>query len=76
MEDAAAEDQPDLVGSADVEIVADDVFEEDPAGHGCVEHLGQGELRLQDRDLVAVARARSAAVNGSGNRVSDFSSRA
>ena len=32
--DAAVEDQPDLVGAADVEVVADDVFEEDPAGHG------------------------------------------
>jgi len=31
------------------------VFEEDPAGDGGVQHLGQGELGLQDRDVVAVA---------------------
>ena len=31
MVDAPVEDQPDLVGAADVEVVADDVFEEDPA---------------------------------------------
>ena len=28
---SAVEDQRDLVGAADVEVVADDVFEEDPA---------------------------------------------
>ena len=49
------EDQRDLVGSADVEVVADDLFEEDPPGHRLVQHLGQGELGLQDRDVVAVA---------------------
>src|SRR3954454_18894643 len=39
--DAPVEDQPDLIGAADVEVVADDVFEEDPASQGGVEHLGQ-----------------------------------
>jgi hypothetical protein len=50
-----AEDQPDLVGPADVEVVADDVFEEEPASDRGVEHLGERELGLQDRDVVAVA---------------------
>jgi hypothetical protein len=50
------EDQGDLVGAADVEVVADDVFEEHPAGDRLVEHLGQRELGLQNRQLVAVAR--------------------
>ena len=49
------EDQRDLVGAADVEVVADDLLEEDPPGHRLVQHLGQGELGLQDRDVVAVA---------------------
>ena len=49
------EDQTDLVGAADVEVVADDLFEEDPARDRGVEHLGQRELGLQDRQLVAVA---------------------
>ena len=32
-----------------------DLLEEDPPGHRAVEHLGQGELGLQDRQLIAVA---------------------
>jgi len=52
---SAVEDQADLVGAAQVEVVPDHVLEEQPAGHGSVEHLGQGELGLQDRELVAVA---------------------
>ena len=52
----AVEDQGDLVGAADVEVVADDLFEEHPSRDRFVEHLGQGELGLQDRQLVAVAR--------------------
>ena len=61
----AVEDQADLVGAADVEVVADDLLEEDPPRHRLVEHLGQGELGLQDRDVVAVA---GGAVGG-GERV-------
>ena len=47
--DPAVEDQADLVGAADVEVVADDLFEEHPPRDRRVEHLGQGELGLQDR---------------------------
>jgi hypothetical protein len=53
--DSAVEDQPDLVRPAQVEVVPDHLLEEDPAGHGLVEHLGQGELGLQDRHVVPVA---------------------
>jgi hypothetical protein len=60
------EDETDLIGAADVEVVADDLLEEDPTRGRCVEHLGQGELGLQDRQVVAAAAARSAAVNGCG----------
>jgi hypothetical protein len=49
---AAPEDQADAVGTAQIEVVADDLFEEDPPGDWLVEHLGQGELRLQDGDVV------------------------
>ena len=52
----AVEDQGDLVGAADVEVVADDVFEEHPARNRLIEQLGQRELGLQNRQLVAVAR--------------------
>ena len=54
-DDAPVEDQADLVGAADVEVVVQHLLEEDPPGDRAVEHLGQGELRLQDRQLVAVA---------------------
>ena len=60
------EDETDLIGAADVEVVADDLLEEDPTRDRCVEHLGQGELGPQDRQVVAAAAARSAAVNGCG----------
>ena len=49
------EDQADLVRAPGIEVVADDLLEEHPAGHGLVEHLGQGGFRLQDRQVVAVA---------------------
>ena len=54
-DDAPVEDQLDLVRAADVEVVADHLLEEDPPGDRRVEHLGQGELGLQDRQVVAVA---------------------
>ena len=41
-------------GAADVDVVADDFFEEHPARHRPVKGLGEGELGLQDRDVVAV----------------------
>ena len=43
------EDETDLIGAADVEVVADDLLEEDPTRDRSVEHLGQGELGLQSR---------------------------
>src|SRR5215218_3035603 len=54
-DDAPIEDQADLVRAADVEVVMQHLLEEDPPRDGPVEHLGQGELRLQDRQLIAVA---------------------
>jgi hypothetical protein len=54
--DLPVEDQADPVRAAGVEVVADDVLEEHPPAHGLVEHLGQGELSLEDRDLIAVPR--------------------
>jgi hypothetical protein len=44
-----------VVRAADVEVVADDLLEEDPPGDGLIKHLGEGELGLQDRQVVAVA---------------------
>jgi len=51
----AVEDQADLVGASNIEVIPDDLLEEDPSRGGLVEHLGQGELGLQDRDLIPVA---------------------
>jgi hypothetical protein len=52
---APTEDELDLIGAADVEILADDVLEEDAAGDRLVEDLRERELGLEDRDVVAVA---------------------
>ena len=46
--DASIEDQLHLIGAADVEILADDFFEETAAGEGAIEDLGQRKLRLED----------------------------
>ena len=51
----AIEDQLHVVGAADVEILADHLFEEDASGQGPIQYLGQGELSLQDGDVVGVA---------------------
>jgi len=51
--DPAFEDQLHLVGAADVEVLPDDLFEEHATGHWLVEDLGQRELGLKDRHVVA-----------------------
>jgi len=48
-DDLPVEDEADLVRAADVEVVADQLLEEDPPAHRGVQHLGEGELGLQDR---------------------------
>ncbi len=53
--DPAIEYEADPVGAADVEVLADDFFEEHPARQGPVQDLGQGELGLEDGDVVAVS---------------------
>src|ERR687888_286317 len=50
----AVKDQLHLIGPADVEVLANDFLEEDPAAEGSVQDLGQGELGLEDGNLVAV----------------------
>src|SRR6266446_8848261 len=44
-----------LIGAPEVEILPDDLFEEAAAGDGTIEDLGQGELGLQDGELVPIA---------------------
>src|SRR5215475_1442165 len=46
--DLAVEDQAHLAWPTDVQVLADHLFEKDPPGHRPIEHLGEGELRLQD----------------------------
>ena len=52
---SAVEDQLYLFGSADVQVFADHILEEDPAADGTIPHLDQGKFDLQDGDLVSVA---------------------
>ncbi len=47
---AAIEDQLDLIGPTDVEILSDHFLEEHAAGEGPVQDLSQRELRLEDGD--------------------------
>src|SRR6266849_4093881 len=51
----AIEDELHLLGTAEVEVLADHLFKEQTAVHRPVEHLSGGELHLQDRDIIAVA---------------------
>src|SRR5580658_9806521 len=53
--DLAIEDQAHFLGATEIEVLADHLFEEQAAMHGPIEHLGQRELGLQDRDIVAIA---------------------
>ena len=53
--DLAVEDQAHLAWPTDVQVLADHVFEKDPPGHRLIEHLGEGKLRLQDRQLITVS---------------------
>jgi hypothetical protein len=55
--DLAAEDRGHLVGAAQVEVVADQPFEERPPGGGPVERLGVGDLVLAERQLIDVPGA-------------------
>jgi hypothetical protein len=52
---ASSEDQLHLAWSTDVEVFTNHLLEEQSACRWPVEHLGQGKLRLQNRELVAVS---------------------
>jgi hypothetical protein len=56
-DDPPVEDGGHAVGSTEVDVVADDLFEEDPHSNGTVEDLGERELGLKDRDVVAIPRS-------------------
>ena len=53
--DAAVEDQLHLIGTAEIEIFSDHFFEETASGDGAIEDLGQGELGLENRELIPIA---------------------
>src|ERR1700752_2229661 len=44
----AVEDKLNLLWAAEIEVLADRLFEEQPSVDRLIEHLGQGELGLQD----------------------------
>ena len=52
-QDAAIEDQLHLLGTTEIEILADDLLEKDASCERSVEDLGEGELRLEDGDVVS-----------------------
>ena len=47
--------KPDAVGASEIEILADDGFEEVAALHGTIEDLGQTDFELADREAMVVA---------------------
>jgi hypothetical protein len=54
-DDSAAKDERHLVGTTEIEVVADDFLEEDPSGERAIQDLGEGERCLEDREVIAVA---------------------
>ena len=52
---APIKDELHLIGAADVEILSNDFFEEDPSGDRSIEDLREGELALEDRQVIAIA---------------------
>ena len=54
--DPPLKDELHVVGPPQVQVLADDLLAQDAATDGTVEHLGAGELGLQDGDVIAVAR--------------------
>ena len=53
--DSTIEDQLDLLGAAEIEVLTDHLFKKHAAMHGTIKHLCGRELRLQDRDVIAIA---------------------
>jgi len=54
--DPPIEDQLHLIRATHIEILAEDLFGEAAPGEWPIEDLGQGELALQDREVIAIAR--------------------
>lgn len=53
--DAPVEDQADLLGTTQIEVLPDQFLEQMTPGHGSVEDLGAGEFGLKDRQFIAEA---------------------
>jgi hypothetical protein len=45
----------DLIGTTDIEVLSDDLFEQRAATGRTIQDLGQTELGLEDGELIAVA---------------------
>ena len=52
---AAVEDELHLVGTPKIQILTDDIFKQDAAAERSVQDLSQGELGLQNGDVIAIA---------------------
>ena len=70
---APIEDQLDLLGTADIQVFANHILEENPAADRTVQHLSQGQLDLQDRDLVSVSGLSVSGRKGVGQSTEPFS---
>jgi hypothetical protein len=69
---ATGEDELDLVRTSQVQVLPEDLLKEDPSHDGPVQGLGQRKLRLQDGDVVVVARPAVLSRKGRGSRRSHW----
>jgi hypothetical protein len=70
--DLTVEDQLDLFGAAQIQVFADDFLQEDSSGDRTIQHLGQGELRLQKGEIVAIPGVAIAALERMGQKSQPF----
>src|SRR2546426_11829849 len=70
--DAPIEDQLHLIRTTDVEILANHFFEETAARERPIEHLGQRELGLQNRELIPIAGGAMGRREGLGETAEPF----
>src|SRR5438105_467050 len=74
--DPAVENELYVLRAAEVEVFADDFFEEDAAAHGAIQHLRERELGLQNGEIIAISGLAIPGGKGWGSRRSHFRNKA
>ncbi len=66
-QDLAINQELNTIRAAQIEIVANHLLKELPSTHRVIEHLGEADLHLEDRETVGKPEAASSAVRGKGS---------